>query len=265
MIPSVFRAAPGDAGRSAAPHRDCIIAPSMNKSTFSIPTDEYEQRRHLFEMHRWINSVLARMDGDPDFNVIYFERKGLSVKKLIEEAIPMTYLGLHLVRIAEDVFIQFYTDNRPYDGQLEVTGFNNFGFKVEVTTTENDDSTLRRQALSRNGTVWFYGPVKRDENDSRKIISEPKMVNLSKREDRTMELAFERFLEKADSGRYDKDTAILVAITMDHVLSFRRRGELLRRSREWLRAHPTAIYGVYYCYQRDGIIDSARPSDRETF
>jgi hypothetical protein len=153
----------------------------MSKTTFSISTDEYEQRRHVFEMHRWINSVLARMDREPDSDTIYFERRGLNVKKLIEEAIPVTYLGLHLVQMAEDVFLQLHTDNRPYDAQLEVTGFKHFGFKVEVTTTENDDSTLRRQALSRDGTVWLQGPIHRDKNDGRKIVSEPEMVDLSKR------------------------------------------------------------------------------------
>lgn len=234
----------------------------MTRSTFSIPTEEYEQRRHVFEMHRWINSVLARMDKEPDFDEIYFERTG-NVKKLVEEAIPLTYLGLHLVRMAEDVFLQFFTNKPSYDGQLEVIGHNNFAFKVEVTTTEDDESSLRRQALSRNGRVWLNGPIRRDENDGRKIVSEPQMVDLSKTEERCMELAFERFLTKADSGRYDPSTAILVAITMDHAISMRRRGELIKRSREWLRASPT-VYGVYYLYQRDGIIDSARAPYRET-
>jgi len=215
----------------------------------------------VFETYRWINSVVAQMEKEPNFDEIYFVRTGL-VKRLIEEAIPLTYLGLHLVRIADDVFLQFYTDGRAYDGQLEVIGFNNFGFKVEVTTTENDQSTLRRQALSRNGTVWLDGTVTRDQTDGRKIISAPTMVDLSKKEDQCMELAFERFLRKANSGRYDENTAILVAITMNRVISMRRRGELLKRSREWLRANPT-VYGVYYCYQRDGIIDAARASDRE--
>lgn len=235
----------------------------MTKATFRIPTDEYEQNRHVFEMHRWINSVFARMDKEPDFDKIYFERTG-NVKKLIEEAVPLTYLGLHFVRIAEDVFLQFYTDNRSYDGQLEVTGHNNFGFKVEVTTTENYESTLRRQALSRNGTVWMHGLIKRDESDRRRIISEPRMVDLSKVEERCTELAFERFLAKANSGRYDVNTAILVAITMDRIVSMRRRSELLKRSREWLCSNPT-VYGVYYCYQRAGVIDSARASDRESY
>lgn len=247
--------------RSSAAHTEIIYYSRMMRSTFSLSTDEYEQRRHVFETHRWINSVLARMYEDPDFDAIYFERTG-NVKKLIEEAIPLTYLGLQLVRMAEDVFIQCYADNRPRDGRLEVIGWNNFSFKVEVTTTENAETSLRRQALSRNGMVWLHGTVKRDENDGRRIVSEPEMVDLSKREDRCMELAFERFLTKANSGRYDVNTAILVAITMEHVISMRRRGELLRRSREWLRANPT-VYGVYYCYQRDGIIDSARASDRE--
>jgi hypothetical protein len=233
----------------------------MIRPTFSISTDEYEQRRHVFEAYRWINSILARMDKDPEFDTIYFERTG-NVKKLVEEAIPAMYLGLHLVRVAEDLVIQFYTDNRPYDAQITVTGHNKYGFKVEVTTTENDESTLRRQALSRNGRVWLHGPVKRDESDGRKIVSTPEMVDLSESENSCMELAFDRFLAKANSGRYDVDTAILVAITMDHVISMRRRGELLQRSRQWLRANPT-VYGVFYCYQRDGIIDSARASDRE--
>ena len=154
-----------------------------------------------------------------------------------------------------------FTNKPSYDGQLEVIGHNNFSFKVEVTTTEDDESSLRRQALSRNGIVWLSGPINRDKNDGRKIVSEPKMVDLSKREERCTELAFERFLTKANSGRYDTNTAILVAITMDHVVSMRRRGELLKRSREWLRENPT-VYGVYYLFQRDGIIDSARASDR---
>jgi hypothetical protein len=111
--------------------------------------------------------------------------------------------------------------------------------------------------------VWLHGPVKRDKSDGRSIISEPKMVDLSKKEDRCMELAFERFLAKASSGRYDVNTAILVVITMDHLISMRRRGELLKRTREWLRTNPT-VYGVYYCYQRAGVIDSARASDRES-
>lgn len=233
----------------------------MTKSTFSVTTDEYEQRRHVFETHRWINSVMTRMDEDPEFDAIYFERTG-NIKKLIEEAIPLTYLGLHLVRIAEDVYIQLYANDPTCDGQLVVTGFNNFGFKVEVTTTENDESVLRRQALSRNGFVWLHGPLRRDGSDGRRIISEPEMVDLSKAEDQCMELAFERFLRKAESGRYDRDTAILVAITMDHVISMRRRGELLKRSREWLRSNPTVL-SVYYCYQRDGVVDCARASDRE--
>lgn len=64
----------------------------MTKSTFSVTTHEYEQRRHVFETHRWINSVMTRMGENPEFDSNYFERTG-NIKKLIEEAIPLTYLG----------------------------------------------------------------------------------------------------------------------------------------------------------------------------
>ncbi len=61
----------------------------------NIPINEYEQKRHIFELCNWINEKLAEMETISDFNIIYFERNGENVKKLIEEAMPLASLGLY--------------------------------------------------------------------------------------------------------------------------------------------------------------------------
>ena len=59
---------------------------SKEDPRFDIETGEYEQERHVFDMWRWINDKLARMEEVDDFDTIYFERKGANVKKLIDRS-----------------------------------------------------------------------------------------------------------------------------------------------------------------------------------
>src|SRR5688572_21803583 len=115
---------------------------------FTIPQQEYEQERHVFDACRWINEKLTQMGREPDFHALYAERKERTVKKLIEEAMPIVALGLSFYRPPDDVFIRCLLDTPQHDGTLRVQGFNQLSLKVEVTTTETDDSTLRRQALA---------------------------------------------------------------------------------------------------------------------
>jgi hypothetical protein len=200
------------------------------------------------------------MEVLPDFEEQYFERKGVIVKKLLEEAIPIAHIGLHLFRFFEEPFVTCFAEGHPVDGVLEFAGHRPRELKLEITTTETDETVLRRQALSRDGTVFMTGPIRRE---GRKIISTPKMIDPSVAEDRLVDLAFDRFERKAQSGRYSTDTAIVVTIIMQNAPSMRRRGLLLERTRQWLRSHPEKVFGGYYCYLRSGIIDSAQASDRE--
>jgi hypothetical protein len=149
---------------------------SMSQPPYGISIPEFEQRRHVFDMCRWINTKLKEMERQDNFDTIYFERKGENIKKLIEEAIPVAYFGLHLFRMADDVFIECKAGNQPFDALVNVIGFRNFDIKVEVTTTEDDTTTMRRQALSRTGITLFNGSVRRD---GRNIISEPEMVEMT--------------------------------------------------------------------------------------
>jgi hypothetical protein len=225
---------------------------------YDIPTPEYEERRHVFEMFRWINKKLEEMDQTGDFDTIYFERKGENVKKFIEEAIPVAYLGLRYYRIADDIYIQCKSGNQPYDAILEIAGFRDRSVKIEVTTTEDYDSTLRRQSLSRHGFTYSSGPIRREGRD---IVSEPEMVETLEEEQKLIGLAFDRFHEKVKYESYDKDTLILVRVDSHRSLSLESRAELVNRTHRYLMEYHPSIHGVCYLYVRDFIIDEVKESD----
>lgn len=130
--------------------------------SMNIATDEYEQKRHVLDLYRWVNAKLAEMYSLPDFDTIYLERKvkNKNVKKLIEEAIPIACLGLYFLNPWNNVYIRCLTGNQRYDAELEIKGFSPLEIKIEATTIETDETTLRRQALSRKGFVYFTGPIK---------------------------------------------------------------------------------------------------------
>jgi len=228
--------------------------------SMNILTTEYEQRRHVFDFCKWINDKCAEMQTLPDFETIYLERQGKNVKKLIEEAMPLATLGLYFFRPARDVYLRCLAGNQKYDAELSVTGWSNFDIKVEVTTVETDESTMRRQALSRHGSVFMMGKIRRD---GRNIISEAKMVDLDVENKKWIDLAFERCLKKIEHG-YDKGTAILVSFSNFRHIPLRYRAKLLERTERYLLVEKPEIYGVYYSYGDDFVVDGVKVERRRS-
>ncbi len=60
----------------------------------NIPAPEYEQHRSVFQLCDWINSKLRALENVSGLEERYFERRGENIKKLLEEAVPVAYLGL---------------------------------------------------------------------------------------------------------------------------------------------------------------------------
>jgi hypothetical protein len=226
----------------------------------NIPTTEYEQRRHVFDLCKWINEKCAEMQTFPDFETIYFERQGANVKKLIEEAMPLASVGLYFFRPANDVHLKCLAGNQNYDAELSVSGWNNFDIKVEVTTIETNETNMRRQALSRDGFVFMTGKIKRDR---RKIISEAEMVDMDIENTKWIDLAFERYLKKVEHG-YDKDTAILVSFSNFRHIPLRYRAKLIERTERHLLVEKPEIYGVYYSYGDDFVVDGVKVKRRRS-
>lgn len=225
--------------------------------SFSIPEAEYARRRSSFELCEWINQKLAGMRATGRFDELYFERSDprTNIKKLIEEAIPLSRLGLYLARPESEVYLTCFADNRGYDAVIEVTGFMPRTFKVEVTTTETETSNLRRQALARYGHVPLTGPISRR---GREITSAGQMVRADEEDERCISIMFDRMQRKVDSGRYDRETAILVFSTDFRGIDPAWRAELAFRTERYLLEAPAKVAGVYYCYTGDYSIEHIR-------
>ena len=226
----------------------------------NIPTSEYEQRRHIFEMCKWINEKCAEMQTFPDFETIYFERQGANVKKLTGEAMPLASLGLYFYRPANDVFLKCLAGNQNYDAELNVSGWNNFDIKVEVTTVETDETNMRRKALSRDGFVFMTGIIKRA---GRIIISEAEMVDMDVENTKWIDLAFERYLKKVEHS-YDEDTAILVSFSSFRHIPLRYRAKLIEKTERHFLVEKPQIHGVSYSYGDDFVVDGVKVKRRRS-
>lgn len=223
----------------------------------NIKNSEYEKKRNVFELCKWINKKLNKLEAFPESEKIYFERKGNNIKRLIEEAIPLASLGLYFYKPPSNVYINFHPENHQYDADLIVEGFNNFQLKVEVTTLENNDSALRRQALSRNGTVFTTGKIEKKGNI---ITSEPEMVDLNLENEKWINLALERCKTKINRCS-DENTAILVSFNNFSNISLNYRAKLIQNTQKFLLKENPKVYGVYYSY-RDFLVDGIKFSNR---
>lgn len=224
---------------------------------FLIETSEFAQRRSSFELCSWIDLKLAQMRMIGRFDELYFERRDprSNIKKLVEEAIPLSRLGLYLTTPETEVHLTCFADNRNHDALVELSGFNQRSLKVEVTTTESDSSVLRRQALSRLGHVQLTGAITRIGSE---IVSDGEMVPAAEEDERCISLMFGRLRDKVETGKYDKDTAILVFLTEFRAVDAYYRAELLHRTKRYLLETGPNTKEVYYCYSADYSIDSVR-------
>ena len=222
--------------------------------SIGISTEDYERRRNVFELSAWVNEKFRALETSDHFERQYFERIGENVKRFIEEAIPVSRLGLHLSTPGREVFVRCFSDNRPYDAEIEVDRGRKKRFHVEVTTTDDPPaSTLRRQALSRNGIVSLMGAIRRE---GRSVSDEPQMIDVAEEQERQVQLALSRLKTKVESGRYDNDTAILVYLTDCWVWPLHDlRASLMRETDRYLTTVEPDIYAVYFCYMQNYCVD----------
>jgi hypothetical protein len=223
-----------------------------------ISKDDYEQRRHIFDFCRWVNQKLYDLEQEADFETLYFERTGANWKKLLEEAIPVSRFGLYLYREWHEVFVQCFTNNSEYDAVIDIQSPSaKQHIKVEVTTTEDDESAMRRQALSRKGFVHFTGPVRRE---GRQIFSEGAFVDVEEECTKIVQLVLQRF-ERKLNNTYDDATVLLIYVATHRMLSHLHRFKLVEEVKRLLRERKPALYGVFICYSSnlgvDGIINAS--------
>jgi hypothetical protein len=231
----------------------CKVKPPAVCPLVDIQDFDYEQRRHASDLAAWVNAKFRDLEAGGRLEEQYFERLGRNVKRLVEEAVPLSRLGLYLWTPGNEPYLSCLPLNQSVDAIVEVQGFAARLFKVEVTTLETNETTMRRQALAREGTVSLTGPVRRE---GRSIIADPRMIDVAEQQEIVTDRAFARLLDKAESGRYDKETAILVYLSEFWPLPPEGRLGLLRRTRRYLEIESQVISNVYYCYWPDYSIDA---------
>jgi hypothetical protein len=223
---------------------------------YMISRDEFEERRDAFALCAWINAKLRALRESGQFDQTYFDERKGTIKYLIEEAIPISRLGLYLSRPESQVHIRCFADGRAYDAQVEVTGFTTQSFKVEVTTSETEGSAMRRQALARDGVVHLTGQVRRE---GRRIVSDGEMVDVAEEESRIIQLLLERLRVKVTSDRYDAETAFLVYASEFFPVGLDARAQLARNTKQYLLTRGSHVPAVYYCFWPDYSIVHVQP------
>ena len=224
-------------------------------SVMKILKKDYEKKREIFDFLKWIYNTSLQIKDCANSNELYFERTG-NFKKFFEEAVPIGFLALFKYSLGLQVSIQCFTGNQPFDGVISIIeGSYNSECKVEVTTIETNESTMRRQALSRDGMVWLHGPIERNK---RKIISDCTATDVIEDENQLVNLAYSRFKSKAEKG-YDTDTDILVFLDCPKVPRTEVRNKLLKMTKEYLSDNKSIKNSAYYLYSNNGYIEPVFP------
>lgn len=217
-----------------------------------ISDAEYEQRRHARDLVTWVNAKFGDLEAGGRLELQYFERKGRNVKRLIEEAVPLSRLGVSFWRPGDEAYVALLPENSSYDGQVEVEGFSARSFKVEITTIETEQSWLRRQTLSREGTVTLTGRIRRMPDGT--IEHGTEMIDVSEQQEFVVNLTLDRLHAKTERGSYDDNTAILVYVNDFWPVPAEGRLALHRQTEQYLRRRPN-IFAVCYCYSPDLTVD----------
>jgi hypothetical protein len=221
---------------------------------------EYEQRRHASNLAAWINRKLQELNAGGRLEEQYFERRGRNVKRLLVEAVPLSQLGLELWVPGDEPYIALLPIAESVDAEINVHGFNARSFKVEVTTIETEESTMRRQALAREGMVPLAGPIRRE---GWAIVAEGEMVDVAEYADRIVDLTIQRLGQKVNSGAYDEATAMLVYLSELWPLPPEARLRLRRRTEAYLGSKPGLTSTVHFCFWPDYGIETVHVPRRK--
>lgn len=98
-------------------------------------------------------------------------------KRLLEELLPISRLGLLLKQPGLHVEVEAFEDYGPADGRIAVTGFREQLFDVQVTCDFTYSERLRSELVSSVGSAPGAGPTSRDRRTGQ-IKAAPIVVDM---------------------------------------------------------------------------------------
>lgn len=199
--------------------------PMPDRDSVLEELSEYETPRSPTRQVEWVNEKMEEICetyGEAEFR----KRSHPMVKKLIEEALPISRWSIQWQKVGLEVTVTCHAGNQPFDAMVSATGYKSFSYPIEVVSTSDYQDALRREKLSTCGSVAAYGPISRLADKS--ISDQMACYNFDTRVIEQAEAAISRIQDKC-AKPYDPSTVLLVCVDTGSWLSLRSRALLLNR------------------------------------
>ena len=139
-------------------------------------------------------------------------------KRLREELLPLSRLGLRYKQPGTEVEVEAYENNDAADGTIRISGFYNKVFDVQITHCFNYQQSLRNELLVSQGGCPGAGPINRNKK-SKTIEATGVAIDVDSHTQTIANLVFERFLKKS-SFAYSSNTILLISFSEVHIRGF---------------------------------------------
>lgn len=164
-------------------------------------------------------------------------------KELLEEWYPLSRLALHLKQAGLEVKVEIFEDDGAADGHLQIIGFWDAEFDVQITCCFDYEEKLRRELLVTEGSAPGAGEIYRDR-ESGQIHATQGVRDYYEYIERVAEEVMERFHKKSEFA-YRSDTALIIAFhepKLGGLSSWKRLSSALEDEGGMGRSNFTSVY-----------------------
>lgn len=130
-------------------------------------------------------------------------------KVLQEELLPISRLALHLKQPGLEVEVEAFENNGEADGHIQITGFREQEFNVQVTYDFTYKESLRNELLVSKGVAPGAGDIHRDKK-TKEVIAIMAATDTDEHIGRVSQSVMFLFQKKIEK-RYSRNTTLIIA------------------------------------------------------
>jgi len=143
-------------------------------------------------------------------------RKGTVAKRIVEELGPIAFFAMKYYRPGLEVLVRGLVGNQPYDGEIQVSGWRERSFKIEVANAIEYEDALRRELLHCEGSSPGWGAIKRENG---KVTAEGGAHSYGEDLARLGKISAERFSAKQSEHAYENGTVLIIQFDFHRSIS----------------------------------------------
>jgi hypothetical protein len=162
-------------------------------------------------------------------NTEFYMREGAR-KKVVEEILPIAAFLKHFEIPGRQVKCRYFPGNQPYDARIKVhgeevqSGYIEQSYFLEVTSAMSSYDYLEREALSRYGSIFGGGNIRRigsRQKGNNQIVSEAMVEDGDAPVKKASEWVIARLQAKAKREKYPEPCILLVHVEPERPLCIR--------------------------------------------